>query len=191
VEVARLVGPHIIERAGAGKSAVEAFAATGGRSAGWVWILAATLVAAAAGLLAAGIQWPAGPWKQVALVPAALAGILFLFAMFRRRPASRKTDAVRAGRAPYASCAAAPNAAFVEQLAKVFQQLKDAATNADWTVDWSKIIAFERQAGEAAGARNYPGAIQEYCHAISFMMKELREQKHRRGGSRPEEELQE
>jgi serine/threonine protein phosphatase PrpC len=191
VEVARLVGPHIIERAGAGKSAVESFTGSRIGSAGWVWILVGVSVAAAAGLVAAGIQWPAGPWKPLALVPAALAGILFLFAILRRRPAARPTDAVRMGRAPYASCAAAPNAAFVEQLAKVFQQLKDAATNADWTVDWSKIIAFERQAGQAAEARNYPAAIKEYCHAISFMMKELREQqKRKRGASRPEEELQ-
>jgi protein phosphatase len=178
VEIARVVGPHLGEPGG--DSGAESPQAPRPPAPRWMWGLLGGLAAVSALLLVAGVFAGASLLKRLALAPAALAGLAYLAILFRPRPSPAAPPSGRLGRAPYATCTAAPNAAFVEQLTKVYQQLRDAATKADWAIDWSQLNARGRQAAQAAEGRNYAVAVQEYCRAISFMMKELREQQRRK-----------
>ncbi|NLY01396.1 MAG: serine/threonine-protein phosphatase [Rhodopirellula sp.] len=83
------------------------------------------------------------------------------------------------GKAPYTSSNATPDAAFADRLAKLAQQLRDAASNEDWQIDWSGFNAHSEKALAAARATDYVEAVRQYCQAVSFMMGELRVQRGR------------
>lgn len=179
VVVARVTGAHITRHGEAAQSAGGVVApARGGSDARlWLWTVTGVLAAVALLLLAVG-QWLAGLFPAAgALVMAAVA-----WRLRRGRTRSEPGRTGMLGRAPYASCVSRPDSRFVEQLANVFQQLREAATTEDWAIDWSRVINYSRQAAAATQAQSYAQAVREYCHAISFMMNELRAQRKKKGG---------
>ena len=87
------------------------------------------------------------------------------------------------GKGPYTACDCPADVRFTDQLLELAQQLRDAATNEDWTVDWYQFNAHEDRAITASRAADYPLAVREHCQAISFMMGQLRTQRNRNGPS--------
>jgi hypothetical protein len=80
------------------------------------------------------------------------------------------------GKGPYRTANCAANAAIVERLAKVVNQLQDAATEEGWQIDWEQFNAFGARADAASGRQDYGETVREHCRAISFMMNQLRHQ---------------
>jgi protein phosphatase len=84
------------------------------------------------------------------------------------------------GKGPYTAADCVPDAAFVTRLGQIAEELRRAARAEDWAIDWSRFDAHASQAVAAAGANQFEPAVREYCHAISFMMNELKNQRSRR-----------
>ncbi|HVC92999.1 MAG TPA: PP2C family serine/threonine-protein phosphatase [Pirellulales bacterium] len=87
----------------------------------------------------------------------------------------------RLGKGPHSSKVCLTNNAFVDKLAKVVDQLREAATEENWSIDWHRFNGFDARALAAAERKNYVDAVHEYGHAISFMMREIRGQRRKRG----------
>ena len=83
------------------------------------------------------------------------------------------------GKGPYTACNCHADGRFVERLVDITHQLRDAAIQEDWSVDWNRFNAHHDRAVSAAMASDYTRAVREHCHAISFMMSELRRQRGR------------
>ena len=85
------------------------------------------------------------------------------------------------GKGPYRSRACANKDEFVGRLATIASQLREAATEQNWTLDWAKFNDFSERGLKAAEKGDFVEAVRQYIHAISFMMDELREQRRRNG----------
>ena len=110
------------------------------------------------------------------LLAAAAAVIALLPNLSPSKPAAEHADrgAKRVG--PYATFDCTPNAAAVAVLCQMAQQLRDAAKDEHWTLDWSRFNAYGEQAQTALASRDFKNAIRQYALAISFMMSEIRGQ---------------
>ena len=121
-------------------------------------------------------------------LPAVVAGLgglitlaVILWQMYRPRSGGISlTDGRKLGKAPYVSIACPANQDFLSKLSRIVQELRDAAVDRDWSVDWE---AFERlcQRADDASRRNQASeAVREYARAVSFIMNELRSQNARK-----------
>jgi hypothetical protein len=81
------------------------------------------------------------------------------------------------GKGPHVRIECKPNAEFVGQLGKLVDQLRDAATQENWSIDWSKFNTYARQAATAAEKHELPAAVRDYARAMRSMMHELRNQR--------------
>ena len=124
-----------------------------------------------------------GKWLVAATVAAAaaIAGTFVAVQHFSTR-ASKRLDSGQLGKGPYRSTNCTPNPAIVERLAKVVKQLRDAAAEEHWQIDWDKFNSFGARAAAASHKQNYAETVREHCHAISFMMDQLRHQSEREKG---------
>ena len=68
------------------------------------------------------------------------------------------------------------NAERVAVLCGMSQQLREAAKDEHWTLDWNRFNAYGEQAQAALAGGDYRRAVREYALAISFMMSEIRRQ---------------
>ena len=84
---------------------------------------------------------------------------------------------LRLGRGPYTVSQCAPNAEFANQLASIAREVRDAATNGRWAVDWAQFNGKMDCGTYACQASDYVQAVRYYCQAISFIMGELRQQR--------------
>ncbi len=96
------------------------------------------------------------------------------------------------GKGPYTACDCQADARFIERLVELTLQLRDAAIQEAWVVDWDRFNVHHDRAMAAALAGHYAEAVRQHCHAISFMMAELRNQRGRQalgdsGAIRPPE----
>ena len=55
-------------------------------------------------------------------------------------------------------------------------ELREAAREGEWNIDWQPLDESCRQAEESDTARDFAAAVRHYCRAISHMMNELRSQ---------------
>lgn len=140
---------------------------------GWVWGALLVFVAATLGLAGLGFYAPAAATGAAAVLTAIAGGWQALAAKL-----PREVPTERFGKGPHRSESCAPNEELVGRLAKVVAQLSDAATDEQWQIDWHNFNKYRELAATATRERNYAAAFRESCHAISFMMSELR--KHRR-----------
>jgi PPM family protein phosphatase len=100
-------------------------------------------------------------------------------------PASAKTSGPL-GAGPHATHYCTPNAERVATLCQMTQQLREAAKEEHWTLDWARFNAHGEQAQAALRAGDFKGAVREYSLAILFMMDQIRHQsrgRDDRGGS--------
>jgi protein phosphatase len=138
------------------------------------WITLGVLVLAALSMAFLG-KWLVAATVAVA---AAIAGA-FVAAQHYSIGASKRLDSGQLGKGPYRSTNCTPNPAVVERLAKVVKQLRDAAAEEHWQIDWDRFNAYGARATAASQKQNYAQTVREHCHAISFMMDQLRHQSER------------
>ena len=146
-----------------------------------LWTLFGLLGAAAVGLAVVGYT----VWAFVSLIGMTVVGVLALARRYRVETAQSTSDPPRLGKGPYTGCDCTADSEFAGHLLEITQQLRDAAVNEDWTVDWTRFDAHQTRAIAAAKAAGYAEAIREHCHAISFMMDQLRAQRGRNAQGRP------
>jgi protein phosphatase len=183
VAVARVTGQHLATVDGAEPSqTVDTAPAAGGGRGGWLALLAALVLGLGAGAAMATQRGPLAIVLGAASLLLLGVGLLALQARRARGGSGGATGAApgQPRRGPYVSLTVAPHAGFVEHLTNEYQQLRDAASNKDWDVDWSRVLDFGRKAAAAAEAKDLPTAVQNYCRAISFLMTELRSQQRRK-----------
>lgn len=137
------------------------------------WIVLGVLVLVSL-LLAFAAQYEAAAFAGLAVL---IAAAIVLVQRFGGRSAPRGFQGPRAGRGPYTARTFVTNNEFVDKLARLAQQLREAATEEHWKVDWPRFNRYCERAMSAAEKRAYVEAVRDYCHAVSFMMQELREQR--------------
>ncbi|MGA2034944.1 MAG: hypothetical protein ABSG68_22065 [Thermoguttaceae bacterium] len=116
-----------------------------------------------------------------ALVGAAAVGVVALLQRYRKRPPAIQFDGRRLGRGPYTSTSAVPSAAFASRLADIARDLRQAASHEDWVIDWSQFNPLVDEAAAAANRGDFTQSVRQYCHAISFMMEQLKQRRNAAG----------
>ncbi len=142
--------------------------------------LGAGMALIAAIVLAAMGQYP------FAIGAVGIALVLGIWAFLRRMPAENPmhylAPGARLGRGPYRATDCPPNEAIVGNLGLLVDQLREAASDGQWSVDWTKFNAYSTQGKAAMDRRDYAQAVRDYSRALRFMMNELRSQGRRRDG---------
>ena len=65
-------------------------------------------------------------------------------------------------------------------MARIIEPLREEATQQKWDIDWARFNGFCSEAKASAARNDLAGAVRSNCHAISFMMQELRNQRQKR-----------
>jgi protein phosphatase len=135
-----------------------------------VWTLLGVFTLAAAG--AAAMQY----WGTalLCLAGSVLAGIMALAQRYGPPETNAAVSGRPRGKGPYRSSVCTAEADFVEGLSRIVEELRDAATREDWTVDWSRFNALLSEATAARETANQNQVIQRYFAAISFVMAQLK-----------------
>ena len=81
------------------------------------------------------------------------------------------------GRGPYVACDCMAKAEHIEVFADIVRQLRQAATEEEWTVDYGAVDQHLAQAAAAAKAGNLAAAASGHLRAIIALMAQLREQR--------------
>jgi serine/threonine protein phosphatase PrpC len=110
------------------------------------------------------------------LLAAATAVVVLVQNLGARPPASAAGLEGLLGSGPHATHVCAPNAESVAVLCQMAQQLREAAKDEHWTLDWARFNAYGEQAQAAVKAKNFTESVRQYALAISFMMSEIRRQ---------------
>ncbi len=172
VIVARVNGPPLARAGGPGQEAA-------GRRGPLrsvhpaVWTLLGVSTLAAAGAAAIGHWLPA----LVCLTGAVLAGVAALVQRYGGQETSSRFDGRPLGKGPYRSSNCAANGEFVDRISRLVDELRDAATRENWTLDWPRFNALLDQAASAGQAANHVQAVRQYFRAINFMMVQLKLQR--------------
>jgi hypothetical protein len=82
----------------------------------------------------------------------------------------------RLGRGPHRTYQCRPELPFVQELVRIFEQLRAAAIEEDWRVDWAHVDKMVRAAQQAVAKKDFPAAVAAYGRTISFLMRELKRQ---------------
>ncbi len=106
-------------------------------------------------------------------------GVAALIRRYGGESPSYEHDGQPLGKGPYTACQCKADAQFVERLVSLTHQLRDAAIQEAWNLDWDRFNGHHDRAVAAALGGEYPEAVRQHCHAISFMMAELRAQRGR------------
>ena len=144
----------------------------------FVWVTLGVTVLATV-VLSMASQWVAAAATAFAATTAAVVALIRMLSDGERNGG----EGQRFGRGPYSARACVINNEFVDKLAKVVKQLREAATEENWAVDWSRFNQFDARAMACAEHKDYAGAVREYGHAMSFMMAEIRNQRKKKGAS--------
>lgn len=80
------------------------------------------------------------------------------------------------GKGPYRAYLCKADGEFVDRLSRIVDQLRDAAANEDWKIDWHYFNKVREDADATMFRAAYPQAVRLYCHALSFIMGQLRHQ---------------
>ncbi|MGD0896261.1 MAG: protein phosphatase 2C domain-containing protein [Thermoguttaceae bacterium] len=136
-----------------------------------VWALAATAAVIAVGLTAVRQFLPAAV-SFLAAVLLAGGGIVYRSGGGSAGPLGEKP----LGRGPYTATGCTPNADVCRRLTGILGELREAATEKGWSVDWNRFQALLDQAAASSASGDFPQAVRCHCQAITFMMGELKRQ---------------
>ncbi len=147
-------------------------------------LVAAAAVLCFVGGLALGFTDNIGPMVVailLAIVAAIVAGILFYnqAGTANDHPAQKKQ--IRS--APYRTYSAKPTDELLKRLSSVLNQLKQAAVDRKWTVDWSEMDALMANAAAARQRGDLKAATANQAEAITKTMAQLRAQNRRHPGA--------
>ena len=172
VIVARVTGPQVLQGASAQSPAAAAIAVARPVHP-LAWILLGVFALAAVGLVAMDQLW-------AALVCLIAAGATAAWAWTQRSGNNKiepEFDGRPLGRGPYVTCNCASKTQVIERLADMVEELREAAVNEKWTVDWDRFRALSAQATAARKASDDSQAARQYLHALSFLVAELKRQR--------------
>ncbi len=62
----------------------------------------------------------------------------------------------------------------------MIEPLREEASQQKWDIDWERFNGFCSEAKASTARNDYAAAVRADCHAISFMMQELRNQRQKR-----------
>lgn len=145
-----------------------------------IWAISVALLLAAALMALLG---------NGGLLPvAAVAGLAGLFGMIVAAwrtvgpPASGHSfpGERKIGHGPYTRTACNRVEQLVQRLRNTMEELRQAAIEEDWTINWPPIDRHCQAAEHAAKARDHQKSLREYSQAISYTMQELREQRRKK-----------
>ncbi len=115
-----------------------------------------------------------------AIVAVALAAVIALFGLARRFGGSGGGTSLsggqRLGRGPYSETISQADHEFLQKLAHTVDELREAAREGDWVIDWRKFDEFVAKALAADRDKQYVEGVRYFCRSISFMMNQLRSQ---------------
>ncbi|MGD9720265.1 MAG: PP2C family serine/threonine-protein phosphatase [Pirellulales bacterium] len=114
------------------------------------------------------------------LVAAAAAVGALMSNLMHAQPAATANLAGPYGHGPHATHSGIPDAQRVAALSQMAQQLREAAKDEHWTLDWSRFNEFGEQARAAQAGGDFTQAVRQYALAISFMLSEIRRQPSRK-----------
>ena len=114
------------------------------------------------------------------LAAAALAAVALVTTMLKSPSPAATSTSGPLGSGPHATHPCAPDAERVAVFCQMAQQLREAAKEEHWTLDWARFNAHGEQAHAALMAGDYHQALREYAMAIMFMMNQIRHQATRR-----------
>jgi hypothetical protein len=144
-----------------------------------VWVVAAVSLLAAIVMAVMGLLIPAA----VALSVAAVSGIFGLAQRYRGYSSGTELGHGRMlGRGPYTTTVCPPSAALAQNLANTLDELREAAREGDWAINWRPLEDACRAAVQASHAKKFNEAIRLYCRGITYVMNELRSQPNKRTG---------
>jgi protein phosphatase len=119
----------------------------------------------------------------VALVAAAVAGAFGLAQRYRGFAAGTALGGGHMlGTGPYTTTHCPPSHELAQKLADTLDELREAAREGDWTINWRPLDQSCQAAVAADQAGKFSEAIRHYCRGISYVMKELRSQPNKRAG---------
>jgi protein phosphatase len=144
-----------------------------------VWIVAAVCTLSAIVMAVLGQLLAGG----IALAGAAVAGLVGLVQRYSGIGSGAVVGHGRMlGRGPYTNVACPPSHEMTQKLAATLDELREAAREGDWTVNWRPLDECCRQAAVAEQAGNFVEAVRQYCRGISYVMNELRLQNVKKAG---------
>ena len=138
-----------------------------------VWLIGGVCGLAAIVLAAMSLWMPAA----VALGGAAVAGLIGLVQLFgASRNGTEVGNGRMLGRGPYTSVACPPSHELAQKLAATLDELRQAARDGNWSVEWRPLDECCQKATSADQSGNFAEAIRQYCRGITYTMSELRKQ---------------
>jgi hypothetical protein len=75
-----------------------------------------------------------------------------------------------------------PSHELAKKLRATLDELREAARDGDWSIDWQPLDESLRNAQKSDEAGNFPDAVRQYCQGISYVMNELRSQNVKKAG---------
>jgi len=169
VIVVHVTGPQVAEQGGETTAAPPPPAKTQPVNP-IVWIALGVSALGAIGSFAMGYVLPA-------LVFVIAAFVAFVFAMLERYSDTEpriQFDGRPLGKGPYTASMCPVSNKFVEKTTEIVDQLRKAARDGKWDVNWKLFNSFVERGKSAEKSNHYSQAIAEYFRAISFMMVELK-----------------
>ena len=131
----------------------------------------------------AGILGFAGAWSPMiicvvlGLVAAGFCGMQY--SQSQKVVASKPLPKVSGGKAPYRSYSARPTKTLYDKLGSTVTELRKAAENNNWMMEWDKVDELQAQGAAALQSNNGKQAIRHQAEAIIETMQQLREQHNR------------
>jgi protein phosphatase len=83
----------------------------------------------------------------------------------------------RIGRGPYTEATAGPQAKFLEKLFATCHDLREAAEEGEWQIDWKRYDQLQHSAEAAKQAGQWQAAVRDGTRAISHLLNQLRNQR--------------
>lgn len=87
------------------------------------------------------------------------------------------------GKGPYTNARCEPNAQLVGKLNATLDELRQAAREGSWEINWDPLDEAAKLAAAASTAGDFTEVVRQDCRAISHMMNELRHQQKKKLGS--------
>ncbi len=170
VIVAKVTHPQL---AAGGAAAIRSGSSSSDRKVSpfaWGVLLASILIAALFFFFSGG--WGAA---MIASTIAAITAIYIVYALLSGSESrSTMTEGLRSGKGPYIRTPCPSGVEFTSQLAEILEQLRIAAEEQQWRVDWDQWRTLIAHAQAAVKKKDYSTSIRAYGRAISFLMDQLR-----------------
>lgn len=115
----------------------------------------------------------------LAAIAAAAAVVAAVIAMIRglesdHGPANSLPAGERLGQGPHRNRNCKADKPFVQKLHQVTEQLRQAAEEEQWPIEWQHFNDLRDEADTASSKADFATSVRQYSHAISFMMAQLR-----------------